>query len=104
MSFTMNHIDTEFDGAIPVAVGDISAFAIAPNPSNGSFKIEYSVSENCVVSADIYDESGRLVRSIVENVSKGAHNISVSELSTGVYLIQLEQGEFASARRITVIR
>ncbi len=84
--------------------GDITAFEIAPNPSNGSFKIEYSVSENCVVSAGIYDVSGRLARSIIENVSRGAHSISVSELLEGVYLIQLEQGEVASARRISVIR
>ncbi len=84
--------------------GDITAFAIAPNPSNGSFKIEYSVSENCVVSAGIYDVSGRLARSIIENVSRGAHSIPVSELAAGVYLIQLEQGEFVSAKSISVLR
>ena len=84
--------------------GDIASFEIAPNPSNGSFSIEFSVRENCVVSADIYDVSGRLARSIIENVSRGAHSFSVSELVAGVYLIQLEQGDVISTRGISVIR
>ena len=142
MSFTMNHIDTEFYGAIPVAsgdingdgridiascaynlnsvtwwentdstssgegglTGDITSFVIAPNPSNGTFKIEFTVNESCAISADIYDVSGRLTLSFKETAGSGAHIIPVSELSMGVYLIQLIQGDIVCCRRVSVLR
>ena len=97
MSFTMNHIETEYDGAIPVVAGDINvdgridiascaynisavtwwentdttsigegetagyftSFVIAPNPSKGSFTIEYSADKNCIVPVSTMYPAGR---------------------------------------------
>ncbi|MCK4806502.1 MAG: T9SS type A sorting domain-containing protein, partial [Candidatus Aegiribacteria sp.] len=84
--------------------GSLSSFVIAPNPSNGSFSIEYSINENCVVTADIYDVSGRLARSFIENANRGVHSITVSKLSVGVYMVRLAEGDLVSCRRVSVIR
>lgn len=138
----MNHIDTEYDGAIPVATGDINgddridivacaynlnavtwwentgftsveesetagdltSFITVPNPSNGFFSMEFSVNEQCIVSACIFDVSGRLALSIMEDACSGVHRIPVSQLATGIYLVHLRRGDTVLSSRISVIR
>jgi hypothetical protein len=59
-------------------------FAIYPNPTNSSFKINKSVND-----LRIYDISGKLVQTFSGEFSKN-ENYDISNLNQGIYLIKIE--------------
>jgi len=82
----------------------ISALSLNPNPSVGSFTIGYSVSQNCTVTADVYDMSGRLSMSRAENADTGINSIYVTDMIPGVYLVRLMEGNNVYSGKAIVIR
>ena len=64
-----------------------------PNPFNRSTSIEYSISEESFVFLALYDNLGRRIKTLVEEVKpSGKHtiNIELKELSSGIYFYRLE--------------
>jgi hypothetical protein len=86
-----------------------------PNPFNPSTTIRYDipVGRNSVqVEINIYDVRGRLVRKLVDQEKeagrykvhwdgRGEHG---QQVSSGVYLYQIDAGEFISTRKMVLIR
>jgi PKD repeat protein len=66
---------------------------VTPNPFSESTRINFSLSSNCYVSADIYDLIGQRVLKLTdENLNAGNHeyNISRSQLgSSGIYFVKM---------------
>jgi len=86
-----------------------------PNPfraDNAVTTINFRLSNPASARLDIYDTTGRLVRTLVnEPLQSGAHAIGWDgkdylgrDVDAGVYFYQLKAGAFEQSRRMTVLR
>jgi len=85
---------------------------VYPNPFKQQCTIRISTSGSERVRLAIYDASGRKVQALVNDVlQSGVHDIVWDgrdvhgrQVSSGVYIINLMQGEFAASTRVTLVR
>jgi len=83
-----------------------------PNPFNPSTTISYELAASGHVRLDIFDASGRLVRTLIdENQSAGHREIvwngrdeSNRNLSSGVYLYRLQADKQRQTKRMTLLK
>ncbi|XWN36888.1 MAG: T9SS type A sorting domain-containing protein [Balneola sp.] len=78
-----------------------------PNPFNPSTTIPVSISEFQKVKVDIYDITGRLVRSVFNGtLPTGNHTLSVNleDLASGVYMYRLQTDNKVQIRRMTLVK
>jgi hypothetical protein len=82
-----------------------------PNPFNPSTTIGYTLSEAGPVKLNIYDISGKLVRTINESASAGSHhyiwnglNDNGDKLSSGMYIYQLETKSFKESKKMLMLK
>jgi len=78
-----------------------------PNPFNSSTAISYGLPEKSDMSIQIFDISGRLVKTLVNGkVEAGYHTMiwDASTVSTGVYLVKMELEAFRSVRKVVLVR
>jgi hypothetical protein len=98
----------------PVA-GPRLEFALAqnmPNPFGKGTSIEYVVPEPALVSLQVFDVNGRLIRTLVRGaVERGSHRIQWdgrdsqgSVLSSGVYFYRLENGDKTITKKSVLLR
>ncbi len=69
-------------------------FNIYPNPNNGQFRLEYSLSKKSTVTIDVLDISGRVIYSqtaAAESTGKHNENINLDKanISAGTYFVRL---------------
>ncbi|UOU98801.1 T9SS type A sorting domain-containing protein [Chryseobacterium daecheongense] len=80
------------DSNVVLATNEIksqkSKLSIYPNPTHGSFIINSN--ENS--KAEIYDQTGKMVKSL--EIRQGENREDISELPTGTYLIQTSSGSY----------
>jgi hypothetical protein len=79
----------------------------APNPFAKTTSIDYTIPSAQQVTVTIYDESGRLIRELVNGTqAAGTHKISFEQdnLQSGVYFYQMKAGEFTKTRRMMIIQ
>ncbi len=85
---------------------------VRPNPFTRECTIQISTLGAERVRLVIYDAAGRMVQSLVNGVmTPGVHDIVWNgrdvrgrNVASGVYVVNLMQGEFATSTRVTVIR
>jgi hypothetical protein len=104
-----------------VAVDDVSApihdrlvlEQNAPNPFNPSTRIAFRLREGARADLRVYDERGRLVRSLLSDaeLGEGEHDLTwdgrndrVELMASGVYFYQLEAGGQRLSRRMILVR
>lgn len=79
-----------------------------PNPFNPSTIISFAVPEVSIVEINIYDVSGRMVQSLINNVqyAQGFHSIRFdgSNLPSGMYYYKLKAGDYISTRKMLLIK
>ena len=77
---------------------------IFPNPNNGVFKIQYSLSESTCFSVEILNIYSQLVKSHLFNNLSGNHEIIINaeDLGTGVYLVKLSSTNFNKVLKIVI--
>jgi hypothetical protein len=83
-----------------------------PNPFNPITSIEYSLQKTGHVHLRIYDVSGRLVRTLVNEVQQmgpkrviwNGLNNQGQEASSGIYFCRLDAGNFLATRKIVLLR
>ncbi len=76
-----------------------------PNPVRGNAAIRYEIPKEIGVSLKIYDASGRLVNTLVdETQSAGYYDISWKPSCAGVYFAKLTAGDFRATKRLLVLR
>lgn len=99
---------TEFFGADGVAsVETLNAnFNIYPNPVNNVANIDFTLAETAVVNVAIVNVLGETVRSNAYNLVAGNHQIDfdVTDVTAGVYFIQLDVNGQTTAQKITVTK
>ncbi len=83
-----------------------------PNPFNPYTSIEYELAETAFVQINIYDSTGRLVKSLVDEIKQaGAHNISWNgknensePVASGLYFYKMVTDNFESVGKMTLLR
>ena len=103
-------------GVDPSSVGETaSATGLqlhnAPNPLTASTTISFQLAEQTEVSLDIYDASGRIVRSLVQGqLAAGPHNFewdatrpSGDKVPSGVYYYRIQAGTEKDVRSLHVL-
>jgi hypothetical protein len=80
---------------------------IYPNPSNGYFNVEYSISgsKNNDLNLEIYDATGRRQYSKLLLLPSGIESIDVSQLSNGTYSLSIiSEGKLISSKKFTILK
>jgi hypothetical protein len=78
-----------------------------PNPFNPTTLIQYSIPEMSDVSVKVFNVLGQEVALLVNEVQNaGVYkvNFDASNLSTGVYMYQIQAGEFAAVKKMLLIK
>ena len=78
-----------------------------PNPFNPNTTISFNLNQSSPVRLQVFDISGRLVRTLIEQqVSAGDHQIqfNASTLSSGMYVYRLEAGNKVETKTMTLIK
>jgi hypothetical protein len=83
-----------------------------PNPFNPTTTIEYTLGASGPVRLNVYDATGRHVRTLVDRTeSRGDHRVmfdgrdgSGQPLASGVYLYRLESGNVTQTRKMVLLK
>ncbi|MDI6401521.1 AGE family epimerase/isomerase [Balneolaceae bacterium ANBcel3] len=78
-----------------------------PNPFNPSTRIPYTLKDAANVTLEIYDVTGRKVRSYgqgYQNPGKHTLEFSAHKLPTGIYVYMISAGTFSKSRIMTFLR
>lgn len=83
-----------------------------PNPFNPSTRIEYNLPSNCRVTLNIYDVSGKLVLTLInESQERGEYSLQWdgsdadgNAVSSGVYFYRLTAGKETISRKMIMLR
>lgn len=78
-----------------------------PNPCNPSTIISYQLPMNTLVTLKVYDELGRLVKTLVDDrQAAGTHSVTfnATSLSSGVYFYRLAAGSFVQTKKLVLIK
>ncbi len=85
-----------------------------PNPANPSATIRYSIARKGHVSLKVFDVSGRLVRTLVDQVQEPATtpfeivwngtNDGGQQVGSGVYFYQIDAPGFATSRKLVILK
>ena len=83
-----------------------------PNPFNPSTTISYDLPEQAQVTLSIYDLLGKKIKTLVNQSQDAGKNIVVwdgtdnlgRQVSGGVYLYQIQAGEFTQTRKMLLLK
>jgi len=79
-----------------------------PNPFNPTTKINFSIPADSRVSLSIYDISGRLITTLIDNELKSANYYTIefnaSNISSGAYFYSLKANNFSETKKMLVIK
>jgi hypothetical protein len=92
------------NGSIPK---DFALHQNFPNPFNPATFIRYDVPRQTLVRIDVFDASGRVVSTLVnETKSPGSYEVvfDASSHSSGVYFYKITAGDFASTMKMIVLK
>lgn len=92
---------------ISTVPADLRLFQNYPNPFNPSTNIEFSVPENGFVTLNVFDVTGRLVGSLInEHKTVGEYSVrfDAKNLASGLYLYQLQVGNQTITKKMTLIK
>ncbi|MDD5529021.1 MAG: S8 family peptidase [bacterium] len=82
-------------------------FKVSPNPTSKFVFVNFNIPASSNVTLKLYDATGRMVRTIVNNSKfSGDYNakISTSGLCSGIYFVSLKAGDTRISKKITLIQ
>ena len=97
-------LDVEVSSGVPLDYELSGAF---PNPFNATINISYSVPNSSKVSIQVFDLSGRSVKTLVNEIHKaGKHSFiwRSGNAVSGVYLIRMESATFCEVQKVVLLR
>jgi hypothetical protein len=78
-----------------------------PNPFNSNTKIEYSLPNFDKVKLQVYDITGKLVQTLVdENQNSGKYSVNFdgSNLPSGIYVYRLQVGSYSQTKKMVILK
>ena len=89
-----------------------SLFQNYPNPCNPETTIEYSLADSCHVTLKIYNLSGQLIKTLIDEYQQaGSHKITWygdndagQEVASSVYFYRIKAGDFGSTKKMIVLK
>ena len=81
--------------------------AAYPNPFNPVTNFNYTMPNDGMVQVSVYDVNGRIVADLVNGYMKaGTHPVvwNASELSSGIYMLQMISGDFTTMQKVMLIK
>jgi hypothetical protein len=78
-----------------------------PNPFNPNTVIKFSIPKNSIVTLKIYDNTGALVKTLVnQEMNSGNHEVSFSgnTFASGVYFYRIESEKFTQTRKMILLK
>jgi subtilisin-like proprotein convertase family protein len=99
-SWSINLCNTQ-----PLSTNEITLqdFALFPNPNKGNFTVQFNSTSNNEIKIDVYDISGRRVfENNYENTGLFSQNIQLNNLQSGVYLVNVQDGNTKEVKRIII--
>jgi hypothetical protein len=106
----------------PIGIGDPAGsprfvnelYQAQPNPANPAATIRYTIADKGLVSLKIFDVSGRLVRTLVNEVQEpttegfevvwDGTSDTGQRVSTGVFFYQIDTPGFTSAKKLVILK
>ena len=84
----------------------MEAFAdIYPNPSNGSFNLDYQLDEFGDLDVLVTDLHGKMVyKKLIRSTLAGVELIDLNHLEDGIYLVQLKSSKSSFSKKIVLLR
>ena len=80
---------------------------VFPNPFNPTTTISFSIPQSGIVSLNIYDITGKLVKTLInEQLNIGYHSIDWdgTNQSSGMYLVRMESGEYIETQKLLLVK
>ncbi|MEO0468683.1 MAG: T9SS type A sorting domain-containing protein [Bacteroidota bacterium] len=104
--------DIEIGGGLATSIRDLVAsdesMRLFPNPGRGEILFSYHLNESQVISIDVFDIKGNLVKTLVKQRlhSPGDHQQSfdVGDFAAGVYSVRLRSGDQVQTRPLVVTK
>ena len=78
-----------------------------PNPFNPVTNISYRLSENGFVTLRVFDNSGREVKTLVNEFKQAGYYTDIfngSDLASGVYFYKLSFGDFVQTKKLSLVK
>lgn len=89
------------------AAANLHLYSVLPNPVADLATVRFTLPTDGVITVGIYDETGRLVRSVMDGEhSAGTHSVQMDldMLSSGYYYLRLLSNGHVLTRPLTVVR
>jgi hypothetical protein len=84
-----------------------NSFESFPNPVSNSMTISFAIEQSQNVSFTIYDLTGRYVAAVTNEFYKSGRNEllwDAVKLNPGVYILQMQAGNYNAVKRISIIK
>jgi hypothetical protein len=101
------HYSSEIWVDVPAGNTDFAIRPLASNPVTGDLTVSFSLPKAGPASLNLYDISGRLVRSMSVGSKAGNDVVTLGSrgsLAAGVYMVRLNQGARAISMKAVVVR
>jgi MAM domain, meprin/A5/mu/Secretion system C-terminal sorting domain/PKD domain len=82
------------------------AFSLTPNPTNGTSILSFTNGDLGECQLSVYDLSGKQVKkwTAVKSSNEFSTTVSIADLSNGVYMLNIEMGNYVATKRIVLNR
>jgi hypothetical protein len=104
-------VGVEESSEFGIRIGEFGLMQNKPNPFNKLTAISYQLQAPSHTTLQIYDITGRLVKTLVnESQEPGEYHIhwdsrtSVSVVRSGIYFYRLTCGDYTATRKLTILR
>ncbi len=110
MSAALDYLEISVDIEPPMQnPDDFQVSQAYPNPFNGDFAIDVHTSQPSDLTLHLYNLRGQLVKRLDQRVHSGANHITFtglnhSNISSGVYILKVENGPQFYTQRITYLK
>jgi hypothetical protein len=105
--FGTKHI-FQFSALFPVGVNEVAPkeqkVEVYPNPSNGSFTVDYQLTNNGKGSIEVYSITGSKVYSSQLQQQSGTETLDLSNQPKGIYLLKVTSADKAASLKKIVIQ
>ena len=92
--------------AISPEIASSISFSIYPNPSSGSFTIDYSLNEKANIKMLLFDMTGRQISELMDqNKSAGNYTYHTNDLNIlhGTYILKIYKDNIPAGEKLVVV-